>query len=134
MIKKLGMNQNALIWAILKPAMKRKFNLSELNKVFFEANQLEDTLTLSIEGFKKGILEVYKETAIPLKLSENKGYVDIFLKQVENELKKSKNVIVIKKINMIYLTIDFLNSTCNSNVYYVNGNDVKSAIQVDLKS
>ena len=134
MIKKLGLNQNSLIWAMLKPAMKRKFNLSELNKVFFEANQLEDTLTLSIEGFKKGILEFYKETAIPLKLSENKGYVDIFLKQVENELKKSKNVIVIKKINMIYLTIDFLNSTCNSIVYYVNGNDVKSAIQIDLKS
>ena len=133
MNKKLGMNQNSLIWAILKPALKRKFNLSELNKVFFEANQIEDTLNLSVEGFKKGVLDLHKESALPLKLSENKGYVDIFLKQVHNELERSKNVIVIKQVNVIYLTIDFNKSHVSSIVYYINGNDIKSAIEIDLK-
>jgi len=140
MIKQLTMNQETLIWALLKPKLKRTFNFAELSKVHFTANNVTDKLELMVEGYLKGETTITKSRGNDLKLSDNKMYVDIYLKKIDEELANAKSNIIIKSIGAIYMTIDFNNPIdkskplVNSVVYYTNDKDIKGALSIDLNN
>jgi hypothetical protein len=140
MIKQLTMNQETLIWALLKPKLKRTFNFAELSKVHFTANNVTDKLELMVEGYLKGETTITKSRGNDLKLSDNKMYVDIYLKKIDEELTNAKSNIIIKSIGAIYMTIDFNNPIdkskplVNSVVYYTNDKDIKGALSIDLNN
>lgn len=125
------MDANSLIWAVLLPALKKELNFSEILKVTFAADNLNDELTLSGTGFKKGETTESRATFKPMKLSENKGYVDIYLTQINTEIVKAG--IKLKKINCFYLRIDCKSKEVETDVFYIDENDRKDSIKIKLK-
>ena len=102
-----------IITLILKPALRRKFELEQIFSVLFKANTIEDTLILEGKGIDKKGNEI-NVTCEPLKLTENKQYLDIF----EQNLKT--NGLIYSSLNVIYMNIDFSNKKINTEVYYTN--------------
>lgn len=126
MIKIITMNANTLIWAVLKPALRKKFNLKDLHKVTFIANTIEDTLDLEAVGICSKELIEKKQNTQTLKLSDNKEYINLYLEQIKQQLK-------FNKLNACYLRIDFINKKVSSDVFYLNENNTKTSATINLK-
>jgi hypothetical protein len=119
------MSPNQIIWAVLKPALKRKFKFKDLHKVNFVADRINDELNLTCTGLdKEDILRVQK--CEPMILSENKHYIDMFDSQVKEQLN-------FKQIDISILDINFLESSCKSDIYYIDVNGEKKNQKIPLK-
>ena len=107
-----------IIKLILKPALQRKFDLKQIETVLFKANTIKDTLDLIATGTNKE--GAYIETpCIPLKLSENNQYFDMF----ESNIKATG--LKYQKLNVVYMRLDFLKNDMTTEVFYINENGTK---------
>lgn len=113
-----------IIKLILKPALQRKFDLKQIETVLFKANTIKDALDLTATGTNK--LNAWIETpCLTLKLSENLSYFDMF----ESNIKATG--LKYKKLNVIYMKLDFIKNEMITEVFYINQNDTK--LKQDLK-
>jgi nickel-dependent lactate racemase len=126
MQKKIYMNSNTLIWAMLKPALRRKFQFEEINKITFIANMNEDTLNLEAIGVTKGTIIECKRNSTEMKLSENQEYINMFMEQIKEQLK-------FNYLNAVYLKINFKEKSCESDIFYLNENNTKQSAKLILK-
>jgi len=108
------MTPNTLIWAILKPKLRRQFGLKEIYRVEFTADKIADTLDLTCIGLVEGMEGVKKVDSKTLKLSENEDHVNLFIEQTKEEIKD------IHVLNAAFLTVDFKNKKCSTHVFYLN--------------
>lgn len=120
------MNVNSLMWAVFKPALKRKFGFKEINKVQFVANSIENTLDLIGWGYTKDDVNEKRIELNKLVLSKHSEYLDMFLM-------KAKNHIEYKSISVVYFKVDFQNKTAETDIFYINLNDIKTSIKLKLK-
>jgi len=137
MTKFITIDKDALIWAVLTPALKKRFKLALISKVDFGANFVEDELTLTVRGCTKDDLNDRTFNTMPLKLSENKSYIDIYLKKVDEALKQLPENVrpIIKSMSVVYLEIQFIKGekpNVNSTIYFIDGNDKKDSIKINL--
>ena len=128
MQKQITMNVQSILWAVFKPALRRKFNFKEILKCNFVANTIEDSLELSATGFIKNDLELKKYSLPTLKLSEHNEYLNMFTSKID-----SSGAVKYKKINVMYFNVDFENKIAETTLFYINMNDVKDSIKIKLK-
>ena len=107
------MNTNSLIWGILKPALKIKFEFKELHKVNFIANRLTNELNLTCVGIDKETDKIRVRSCETLPLDENKHYIDMFDAQI-------KDSIEFKEIHVSILDVNFLEKICKSEIYFIS--------------
>ena len=104
------MNQISLTMAIFRPALKKKFEFKTIERVTFTANKIHDKLDLAGYGTTDG--KYFEERKMKtLKLSENGEYSKMFLKSISHDLKESQ-------IDVVILTINFLEKNISSEIYF----------------
>lgn len=121
------MTDSALIWVILKPALRKKFRFSTIEKVQFIANKKQDKLELIGTGVLKDNSKFAVVKADHLKLSENEQY----LASAEHEIKKDLKPTDV--INIIFLTIDFISKTIKTEYGYTNEAGKKNIGELTIK-
>jgi len=114
-----------IIKLILKPALQRKFDLKQIDTCLFIANTVKDTLELRATGTGKDL--IFKDlSAEPLKLSDNRQYLDMF----ESNIKEN---VTYDTLNLIYLKLDFSNNKINTEVFYTkDGKKLKQNLEQKL--
>ena len=126
------MTANSLIWGMLKPSLKTKFNFSEIHKVNFVADRIDNELNLTGIGLSKVTNEIEVVKSQPLILSENKTYVELFDSQVKDEFKKINKPCYL--IALSILDVDFKNKKCFTEVkYFESKNSDLQTIKFNLE-
>jgi hypothetical protein len=121
------MNRTTIVLAVFKPAIRKKFEFAEIHKCIFKANTITDTLNLEGVGIKKGEVLGSRVELTTLKLSENQEFITMFVNNVKDKINN------LKEIKASNFEIDFESKKINSEIFYLNNEDRKLKINLELK-
>lgn len=121
--------EEQLIWLVLKPTLKSKFEFKKILNCKFIADRNKNILLLSGFGIDKKGKESKAETE-PLILSNHEHYINMFDAKVKQVFIREN--IQVKENLLSILTIDFETKQAQTEVFFIDNknNRVKKTVKL----
>jgi hypothetical protein len=129
----VNISASSIMWAFVKPKLKKKLGFEKITRCTFIANRIEDTIEIIGYGFIKNDVNPKKCTCPVQKLSDSQSSIDLYLEKIKAEFKK--NNLDAKELNVIYLNINFIDKKAEADVFYLradNGKKDSAKLTIDF--